>query len=171
MIKPYWRYAIELFPQFEKEQIPIARFLCRKKGGTFSLLPVQLIPYFQYTVMAVIGTLLLGLQSWQMGRRGFFGAMVGLDPDSLVTPWLVACWLAVVLQGLHRGHRLLVEFCDLSTIRTIHRTSPWQEVAGYFIAFGWTPQGRWGPRLQRLLDRYSHSTAQFLFGTPSQSRP
>jgi len=171
MINPYWRYAIELFPQFERERIPIARFLCRKKGGTFSLLPVQLIPYFQYTVMAVIGTLLLGLQYWQMGRQGFFGATVALDPEGLVTPWLVACWLAVVLRGLHRGHRVLVGFCDLSAIRTTHRTSPWQEAAGYFIAFGWGPQVQWAPLLQQLLHRYSHTTAQFLFGTPSQSRP
>lgn len=170
-INPYWRHAIELFPQFEKEKIPIARFLCRKKKRTFSLLPVQLIPYCQYTVMALIGTLLLGLESWRMGRKGFFGAMVALDPECLVTPWLVACWLAVVLQGLRRAHRLLVEFYDLSAIRTIHRTSPWQEAAGYFIAFGCSPQGQWGPPLQRLLHRYSHSTAQFLFGTPSQSRP
>jgi hypothetical protein len=171
MIKPYWRHAIELFPQFEEEQIPIARFLCCKKKGTFSLLPVQLIPYLQYTVMAVIGTVLLGLQHWQTEHQGFYGATGELDPEGLVTPWLVACWLAVVVQGLRRGHRVLVEFFDLSAIRTTHRTSPWQQAAGYFIAFGWTPQGRWGPLLQRLMDRYSHSTAQFLFGTPSQSRP
>jgi hypothetical protein len=171
MIKPYWRHAIELFPQFEEEEIPIARFLCPKKGTTFSLLPVQLIPYFQYTVMAVIGTLLLSLQYRQMGHKGLFGAMVALDPDSLVTPWLVTYWLVVILQGLRRGHRLLVEFCDLSAMHTTYRTSPWQEVAAYFIAFGWSPQGRWGPLLQRFLDRYSRTTAQFLFGTPSQSRP
>jgi hypothetical protein len=171
MIKPYWRNAIELFPQFEKEKIPIARFVCRKKKRTFSVLPVQLIPYRQYTVMAVIGTLLLGLQSWQMGRKGFYGAMVAVDPESALYPWLVACWLVVVLQGLRRGHRLLVEFCDLSAMHTTYRTSHWQEAAGYFIAFGWTQQGQWGPLLQRILDRYSDATAQFLFGTPSQSRP
>jgi hypothetical protein len=57
---PYWRYAIELFPDFKKKQIPIARFMCRRRRKTFSLLPIQLIPYFQYTVDAVMGTLLLG---------------------------------------------------------------------------------------------------------------
>ena len=53
---PYWRNAIELFPEFKKKRIPIARFLCRRRRKTFSLLPVQLIPYFQYTVGAVVGT-------------------------------------------------------------------------------------------------------------------
>ena len=40
---PYWRYAIELFPEFKKKRIPIARFLCRHRQKTFSLLPIQLI--------------------------------------------------------------------------------------------------------------------------------
>ena len=74
---PYWRYAIELFPEFKKKRIPIARFLCRKRRKTFSLLPIQLIPYFQYTVGAVMGTLLLGMGCWQMGQKGFHGASSG----------------------------------------------------------------------------------------------
>ena len=49
-ITPYWRYAIEIFPDFKKEKIPVARFVCRELRRTFSLLPVQLIPYFQYTL-------------------------------------------------------------------------------------------------------------------------
>ncbi len=82
---PYWRYAIELFPEFKKKQIPIARFLCRQRQKTFSLLPVQLIPYFQYTVGAVVGTLLLGMGYWQMGQKGFHGALETMDPENLVT--------------------------------------------------------------------------------------
>jgi hypothetical protein len=70
-ITPYFRYAIELFPEFGKQRIPIARFLCRNKRRTFSLLPIQLIPYFQYTLCAVIGTLLLGLGYRQAGPAGF----------------------------------------------------------------------------------------------------
>ena len=61
-ITHYWRYAIDLFPEFKKKQVPIARFLCQKRGETLSLLPIQLIPYFQYTVSAVIGTLLFGAE-------------------------------------------------------------------------------------------------------------
>jgi len=107
---PYWRYAVELFPEFRKERIPVARFLCRQRQRTFSLLPVQLIPYFQYTVGAVMGTLLLGWGYWQRGQGGFWGASVEVDPDSLVTPWLVAFWLAAVLRGLRRSHAVLAEY-------------------------------------------------------------
>jgi hypothetical protein len=161
-ITPYWRHAIELFPEFTKHHIPIARFLCRKKKRTFSLLPVQLIPYCQYTVAAVIGTLQLGLQCWQVGQQGFWGAALAVDevdPDSLVTPWLVACWLAMVLRGLRRGHAVLRRFFDLSGITTC---KGWPETAGYFLAFGGRPQ--------EVASRYSRATGQFLFGAPSQQR-
>ena len=145
--------------------------MCRKQGGTFSPLPVQLIPYFQYTVSAVIVTLLLALQYRQMGQQGFFGASIGVDQESLVTPWLIACWLTVVLRGLRRGHRVLVGLYDLSAIR--QETLPWEAVTGYLMAFGFRPLVPWGQArgvIERLLYRYSHATAQFLFGTPSQSR-
>ena len=169
-ITPYWRYAIELFPEFKKKRIPIARFLCRRERSTFSLLPIQLIPYFQYTVAAVTGTLLLGFECWQMGQQGFWGAMLGVDPESMVTPWLVAWWLGVVLRGLRRGHAVLARFYDLSGVRSPDGALAWQEAAGYFSAFGYKAQARWGPLLQSLLLRYSHTTSQFLFGTPSQQR-
>ena len=57
-----------------------------KQNSSFSLLPIQLIPYIQYTVHAVIGTLLLALEYWQMGQRGFYGASIKVDANSLVTP-------------------------------------------------------------------------------------
>ena len=72
-ITPYWRYAMELFPAFAKKRIPIARFLCRRRPRTFSLLPLQLIPYYQYTANAILGTLLLGLECRSRGQRGFHG--------------------------------------------------------------------------------------------------
>ncbi len=75
----------------------MARFLCHLKRRTFSLLPIQLVPYCQYTLTSIIGALLLGLDSRQQGQQGFQGAVLGVDPDSLVSPWLVACWLVVVL--------------------------------------------------------------------------
>lgn len=169
-ITPYWRYAIELFPDFQKKRIPIARFLCRRRRATFSLLPIQLIPYFQYTVGAVIGTLLLGMGCWQRGQRGFHGASVAVDPDSLVTPWLITCWLVAVLRGLRRGHVALRRFYPLEAIRTPKGAEAWEEAAAYFVALGWKAEVGWEPLLQALLHRYSRSTGQFLFGTPSQQR-
>ena len=167
---PYWRYAIELFPEFKKKRIPVARFLCRKRRKTFSLLPIQLIPYFQYTVSAVIGTLLLGMGCWQVGQKGFHGASVKVDevdPDNLVTPWLIACWLVAVIQGLRRGHAALRPFYNLGGIRT---SGAWEEAAAYFAAFGLKPKIDRLPLLMDLVDRYTRKTGQFLFGTPSQYR-
>jgi hypothetical protein len=70
-IPPYWRYAQELFPEFKKERIPVARFLCHLKRRTFSLLPIQLAPYCQYTLSSIIGALLLGLDERSKGIRAF----------------------------------------------------------------------------------------------------
>ncbi len=167
---PYWRYGIELFPGFKKKRIPIARFICRQRRKTFSLLPIQLIPYFQYTVGAVMGTLLLGMGCWQKGQRGFHGASVAVDPESLVTPWLIICWLVAVVRGLRRSHAVLRRLYDLDAIRTPNRAGTWEEAAGYFLAFGLKPQVRWHPLLVDLVYGYSRRTSQFLFGTPSQYR-
>ena len=167
---PYWRYAIELFPEFKKERIPVGRFPCRQRRRTFSLLPIQLIPYFQYTVDAVLGTLLLGWASWQKGQGGFWGASVEVDPDSLVTPWLVALWLAAVLRGLRRGHPVLGRFYDLTGIGTPKKVAPWEEAAGYFLALGMKAKMRGQPFWIQLVRPYSQATHQFLFGIPSQQR-
>ena len=164
---PYWRYAIELFPEFQKKRIPIARFLCRQRGKTFSLLPIQLIPYFQYTVGAVVGTLFLGMGCWQMGQRGFHGASVEVDPESLVTPWLITYWLLMVVRGLRRGHAALRPFYNLDGI---HTSGVWEEAAAYVAAFGLKPKIERLSLLMDLVYRYSRRTGQFLFGTPSQYR-
>jgi hypothetical protein len=134
------------------------------------MLPSQLIPYFQYTVNAVIGTLLLMLQCRQRGQKGFHGASVAVDPDSVLTPWLIACWLGVVVLGLRRAHGVLGRWYNLTDIRCSSRTAPWEEASGYFLCFGWGLQIRWGPPLQSVVNRYSRNTGRFLFGVPSQSR-
>jgi len=169
-ITPYWRYAIELFPEFKKKRIPIARFLCRERRKTFSLLPIQLIPYFQYTAGAVIGTLLLGMECWQTGQKGFYGASDAVDPESLVTPWLITYWLAAVVQGLRRSHPELRRLYSLEGIGTLERAKGWQEAADYFVAFGFKPKRDALALLMDVVGRYSRSTGQFLFGTPSQYR-
>lgn len=173
-ISPYWRNAIELFPEFKKKRIPIARFLCTKKKLTFSLLPIQLIPYFQYTLGAVIGMVQLVLKCRQMGRQGFWGALMALDrisPESLITPWLIACWLAAVVKGLRRGHAVLGRFYDLSGFSSPVRDQTCWEVLSYFLAFGCPPEDDWPRLMAVVIVRFSKATQQFLFGTPSQQRP
>jgi len=170
-ITPYYRYAKELFPEFREELIPVARFLCPLKGLTFSLLPIQLVPYVQYTVAAIMGTLLLGLDARRQGQQGFQGAVIAIDPESQVTPWLVACWLALVRGGLRRAHAVLRRWFALDRIRTGEsREHSWTEVAGYFQALGGDPQIREGPWLPDLVHRYSRTTQHFLWGHPSQQR-
>ena len=144
--------------------------MCQKRGKTFSLLPIQLIPYFQYTVSAVIGTLFLGVSRWQTGQVGFWGAETSVAADSKVTAWLVFCWLMVVVRGLRRGHAELMLLFDLSRIQTSQTAAPWQEFADYFVGFGIDPETTWRPLLHVLLYRYSDSARLFLFGTPSQHR-
>ena len=146
----------------------MARFLCRLSRRTFSLLPIQLVPYCQYTLTAIIGTLLLGLGSRQQGQQGFQGAVLAVDPDSLVTPWLVACWLVLVLSGLQRAHAVLRRWYDLSGIRTAQRPGQaWEEISAYFLCLDWKSPAY---RLIEVIHQYSRTTRQFLFGIPSQQR-
>ena len=169
-MEPYWRHAIDLYP-FQKKRIPIARFLCRRKRRTFSLLPEQLIPYVQYTVDAVVRTILLVLEHRRRGRRGFHGAWLEVDPDSLVTPWLIACWLAVVHKGLRRAHPVLRARYDLSGIRsTVGGDALGTELEMYVTAFGAWPRSGGLEVLVAVARHYSRQSGGFLFGTPSQLR-
>jgi len=110
----------------------------------------------------------LGWGYWQKGQGGFWGASVEVDPDSLVTPWLVAFWLATILRGLRRGHPVLGRFYDLTGIGTPKKVAPWEEAAAYFLALGLT--GKTRPVGIHLVRAYTQATHQFLFGIPSQQR-
>jgi hypothetical protein len=130
-----------------------------------------LIPYVQYTVDAVVRTILLVLAYRRRGQRGFHGASLEVDPDSSVTPWLIACWMAVVLKGLRRAHPVLGARYDLSGVRTTGGEESFGgELQTYFSALGaWPPQA--GPdALVAVVRSYSRHSGGFLFGTPSQLR-
>ena len=88
-ITPYSRHVIELFPCRE-DDVLIARFQCRRTLATFSLLPVQLIPYHQYTVSSMLGALLTVWMAIRNEGRGFGWALEqdeGIPSDSQVTAW------------------------------------------------------------------------------------
>jgi hypothetical protein len=122
-----------------------------------------------YTASSVIGTLLYGLFHWQAGNKGFFGACRSVDPDSQITPWLVAYWLKVVLCGLHRSHSMLIQWVDLSTVSD-SGTPGWGQLAQYFQVFGWSEPPPVGGKHRDLLHRTIRAVKGFLFGTPSQHR-
>lgn len=134
------------------------------------MLPIQLIPYFQYTVQAVIGVLLLALKSWESGQRGFHGAAVRVDPDSGVTPWLVAYWFMVVIRGFRHAHGMLMRWYDLSGIRSLGDAGEMEEAAGYVSCLGWKTKIIQWVLIEPPISRYSIQTRRFLFGVPSQGR-
>jgi hypothetical protein len=122
-----------------------------------------------YTVSSVIGTLLYGLLHWQAGMKGFFAAAQNVEPDSRITPWLVAYWLKIVICALRRSHSVLIQWIDLSTVSDSGR-SAWKEVAMYFQILGWRGIPPVGVKLRDLLHRYIRAVKGFLFGVPSQGR-
>ena len=134
------------------------------------MLPIQLIPYFQYTVQAVIGVLLLALKSWESGQRGFHGAAVRVDPDSRVTPWLVTYWFMVVIRGFRHAHGMLMRWYDLSGIRSLGDAGEMEEAAGYVSCLGWKTKIIQWVLIEPPISRYSIQTRRFLFGVPSQGR-
>jgi len=52
----------------------------------------------------------------------------------------------------------------------IHSSGAWEEAAAYFAAFGLKPIIEGLSLMMELVYRYSRTTGQFLFGTPSQYR-
>jgi hypothetical protein len=134
------------------------------------VLPTQLIPYHQYTANAVIGALLLGLQCRRSGQKGYHGAALAVDPESRISPWLIATWLSMVGVGFRRAHAVLSGFYNLAEIHIEQLTEAWEKVCGYFTCLHGSPQTRWGPGLQGLLNRYSLSCRLFLLGSASQGR-
>ena len=91
-------------------------------------------------------------------------------PRVLVTPWLIATWLAMVILGFRRAHAVLCGFYNLAEIHIENITGAWEKVFGYLTCLHCTPQTRWGPVLQGLANRYSLSCRLFLLGSSSQGR-
>lgn len=118
----------------------------------------------------MLAVLILGLGCFEAEQGAFGGAVLGVPPDSLLTPYLVACWLHMVLRGLRRAHGSLSRFYDLGGTPP-RDASPWQKLKAYLLAWGWKA-GELRPGLwaSELLGRFSRPGRQFLFGTPSQMR-
>ena len=172
-ITPYSRHVIELFP-YREGDVLIARFQCRRTLATFSLLPVQLIPYHQYTVRSVLGALLTVWMAIRDEGKGFGWALEqdeGIPSDSRVTAWLLDTWLVAVLMGLRRAHPTLSRWARLEGIRSSRsQLGRLGEVAAYLEALGVRGPPAHGRGITRLLCRYGRETGRLLFGTPSQER-
>lgn len=147
--------------------MPVARFLCGKTRQTFSLLPRQLIPYCQYTVDAVVGTLLKVYQLQQTGQAGYYGVSLELDPDCSVTPYLIQTWAILILCGFLRGHHILHAKYAMT-----QKVDPKKIVAAIY----WYLQSVSGtdcPNRQSVIPAiryYFHQTRKCLFGKTSCDR-
>jgi hypothetical protein len=168
--KPYWRYAIEIEP-FKKEKVPIARFECRKTRRTFSLLPVQLIPYHLYTVRSIIRVIEQALCFEARGYAGCEAVVKHDESDSAMTPFLVWCWLTMVVQGFRRAHWLLKARYDLRGVRSGEgRRGLMGEAAGYQRAIGTGGRAGWPGRMADLPRDWVETGGHFFYGTSSQQR-
>lgn len=168
-IEPYLRTVIELFA-FRKGKIPIARFQCRKRMRTFSLLPYQLAPYHLYTIESMLVAVLVWCELHKEERGGASKAVNELPGDCHVTPWLLRNWLGVAIVALRGGHAVLCRWYDMSAIHSGDSTAErLDEVYSYHRSFGSRgPPSR--VELRAVVARYSCQTKRHLLGKPSQER-
>jgi hypothetical protein len=166
-IHEYYRYAIDLFP-FQRQKVPIARFWCKTRRCSFSYLPHQLIPYCQYTIGAVAGALILAYQCYRQGHKGYYGASVQVDPNSLVTPFLIYRWAIMAQRGFNRAHHVLAKFYSLSSFG--HGNEPMLKQVYLYIRY---ISGKAPPNTMNIIDAgkiFSRKTNRFLFGISSSER-
>jgi len=171
-LTPYYRWAVDLLP-FREQRIPIARFFCRKTKATFSMLPVQLAPYHRYTERSIVFCLLLAAAGQDEGLSLFCVAERQVEPESKITGWLIATWLALVVRGFRRARPELKRWFGSLDVKTGYdQAEELVEVASTCRAL----RIRAPPHIESLdwldevIGRYCLATGKFLFGTPSQER-
>ena len=169
-IEGYTRGVIELFPEYREGEVLVARFQCRAIWRTFSLLPIQLIPYHQYTAASVVMALMLALTH---DCSLFAVAEKMLTAEGRANGYLLAAWLLVLVRGLRRAHPWLKKRYGLSEVRSSKRRRPAEwlvELGAYLMAL--LPRGSpvIGCEIVEAISVYAHETSRFLFGVPSQDR-
>lgn len=134
------------------------------------MLPHQLAPYHQYTVASMLTALVMTQQVLFEDGVGLGQAALELPVESMVTAWLLRCWLIRVLKGLRKAHAELAVGHDLAAIctgRGLH--DDLAEIRGYLVAFsGRGPPGN--RSANHLIEHHARRTKRFLVGAPSQAR-
>jgi len=169
-ITGYFRGVIELFPEYREGEVLIARFQCVAKARTFSLLPIQLIPYHRYTAASVVAALLLAMEH---SRSLFAVSEKTLDVKSRANGYLLLAWLLLLVRGLRRAHHWLQKRYGLSGVRSAKGRGPAEwlaELLAYLTALLPRASPEIGCELAKVISVYAHETARFLFGVPSQER-
>jgi len=168
-LTPYYRWVTDLLP-FREERIAIARFFCRKTRTTFSLLPVQLVPYRRYTADSIVFCLLLAVARGE-GMSLFAIAEKLVEPESKVSGYLLRSWIDPVVKGLRRARPVLGGRVCIQA-REVGGTGRLAELSSTCRSFGIRgPPDFCGIReLDQVIQSYARVTGHFLFGAPSQER-
>jgi hypothetical protein len=164
------------FPELRIEAIPVARFKCKKKGRTFSLLPHQLAPYHRYTIASMLFAVALFCQTKDAHTPLEDGVLGKLPCDCLATLGLVRSWVTTVRRALCRAHFLLMHKHDLGGIGVGSGLGDHHVVSGYLKALQLRATGPPSPTSSRFADHVNTLLIAFcskkrpFMGTPSQGR-
>lgn len=173
----YYRQVIDEDGRYYKD-FPIARYKCRSKGKTFSLLPYQLVPYIKYSIPFIINTLKLrhekGLSIYRLQD---YIAGLGRDDILTINPNQLFRFKKIVIEAVNKikASKYYPEFhkkvMDKITEKQI--VSSFIEFGQYFECLKTEPsiEGPCGLNYDFYINGggYFHN-AHFLFGTASQFR-
>ena len=190
-ITPYGRWVFSLFPLF-KRWVLVARFQCRTKKLTVSMLPLELAPYHPFMIPSMLALVFLCVKDGKATTlSGFLGALLdateresGSDHRSTDDPEaedvqedsdqtslsLLRLWICLLVRGFRRAHTELRVLCVLDEMKSGKGpVGEAREVQAYAVA----STARAPPSAELVLEvmrEYSARTGKFLFGTPSQDR-
>ena len=187
----YGRGFKELFP-LSSGRVLVARFECvtlKAKDGrrhTFSLLPLELVPYRRYTLRSMLTALALFVSVFGPDVTTIEQAFLdALPTDGPVSVSLLRLWAQAAVRGFRRSHPVLCKMHELSLVSARSGlVGEAGEVREYLrgcrvrappafdsVVCTWTedPAG-WHDDLCRLVTEYSRATRVFLVGVPSQER-
>ena len=150
------------------EDFPIARFLCRNRGLTFSLLPYQLVPYRKYSLELILLILQLSYQENRSRALDHLGE-VGIFS---VTYCYIAIFIKIVKESLEKAV-ISGDYAELNKIvgSKDSEKARLESFMAFLSEFEFS-HGRsiiQGPCALGY-DFYLRSRGRFLFGTPSQFR-
>jgi len=105
------------------------------------------------------------------GYSGCEAAVKHDETDSAITPFLVWCWLKMVVKGLRRVHWLLSVQYDLRGVQSGQgRRGLMEEAVGYQRAIAAGGRLGWPDKLEGLPSAHLQATGYFFYGSPSQQR-
>jgi hypothetical protein len=159
--------------------VPVARFQCLGMEGskpTFSMLPYQLVPYFQHTLESMVRALELWRSYWkapESSGSAYRAAEIideSLRGASGVTSWQLRTWALVFQSWLRRVQAELADEYDFSGVAFFEELPlVLDELHGYFGSLCRGPPGE-GMGVLVCVKRHAEQRGGFVLGVPSQGR-